>query len=201
MRATIGLVGAVVLAGCAAGYQAGEMTDKFSDPTGPAVYAMRGNSIDFHDPLGAVKPGELNAYVARDRATNKPLYAGFFYNRSQSDGGVAFSGEPRWLSVRQGDELVILADGARLVLKATGGRIDGSVARGVGYSVDATYFDTAQFVGTVEDLQRVAKASRLQFQVQGLNGAISYPRQGRPLLESFQRNIAQFYQTEVAPYR
>ena len=26
--------------------------DKFADPSGPAMYAMDGNEIDFHDPMG-----------------------------------------------------------------------------------------------------------------------------------------------------
>lgn len=201
MRAIVISGAVVLLTGCVAGYQSGEVTDKFSDPSGPAVYAMRGNSIDFHDPMGSVKPGELNAFVARDRSSNKPVYAGFFYNRSQSDGGAAFAGEPKWLSVRAGDELVFLVDGARVVLKAADGRIDGSVARRVGYSIETQYLDSAQYVGTVEDLRRIAQASRIEFQVVGRNGAISYPRHGRPFLESFQRNLAQFYQTEAAPYR
>lgn len=199
MRA-LTLVFAGFLASCAAGYQVAEVSDKFTDPKAPAVYATRGNSIDFHDPLGQTKPGELNAFVARHRSTNAVVYAGFFYNRSTSADAAAFSGEPRWLSIRAGDQAVFLADDARIVLKAAGGQIDGRAHRGLGYSVESQYIDSAQFVGTADDLRRIAFAKKLEFQIIGANGALSYPRHNRPFLDSFQRNIQEFYQTQVAPY-
>lgn len=201
MKIITSLLAVVVLSGCTATYRAAELTDKFSDPKAPMIVAMQGNSIDFHDPMGSVKPGELNAFVARDRTSNRPVFAGFFYHRMASGTGLAFSGEPKWLSIRAGDEAVFIADGARIVFKAAGGDIDSRVRRGVGYSVESEYIDSAQFTGTVEDLRRVAEAKQIEFKIAGRNGAVSYPRQGRQFLDSFQPNIRQFYMTEVAPHR
>lgn len=201
MKIIASLLGVVLLSGCTATYKAAELTDKFSDPSGPKIISMQGNSIDFHDPMGSVKPGELDAFVARERATNKPTSAGFFYQRIASGTSLTFSGEPKWLSIRAGDEAVFIADGARIVFKAAGGDIDSRVRRGVGYSVESEYMDSAQFIGTVEDLRRVAEAKKIEFKISGRDGAVSYPREGRQFLESFHPNIRQFYSTEVAPYR
>lgn len=201
MKIITSLLAVVVLSGCTATYRAAELTDKFSDPKAPMIVAMQGNSIDFHDPMGSVKPGELNAFVARDRANNRPVFAGFFYHRMASGTSLVFSGEPKWLSIRAGDEAVFIADGARIVFKAAGGDIDSRVRRGAGYSVESEYVDSAQFAGTVEDLRRVAEAKQIEFKINGRNGAVAYPRQGRQFLDSFQSNIRQFYATEVAPHR
>src|SRR3990172_6895622 len=100
----------VLVIGCAAGYQTGEITDKFSDPTQPAIFSMRGNAIDYSDPLGSLRTSEMNGFVARDRATGKVKYTGFFLSRVTNNTKVGFSGAAKWLTIRAGDEAVFLAD-------------------------------------------------------------------------------------------
>lgn len=189
-----------VIVGCAAPYQVIELTDKFSAPDAPAVTAMAGNSIDFHPPLGAsIRVSTLNGFAIKDKSTGKPISAGFFFDRVASDADIGLRGEPKWLAIRAGDEAVFLADGERVVLKAKGSRIDHETTRGVGYSVETDYMEFAEYPATIDQFRKIALARTLEFKFSGNNGAISYPRPNfYAILESFQKNLRQFYESQIA---
>lgn len=202
MKAVALLFGMLTLVGCAADYQAREQTDRFSDPSQPAVYSMEGNAIDYRAPLGMLPSSQLNAYVTRDRATKKAVSVGFFFSRVASREELVFSGTPKWIGIRPDDEAVFIADGKRVVFRAFGeGKTSAKLSTGIGNSTSTDYYESAQFAGTADDLRTVAEASKIEFQVNGMNGAVSYPRKGKQLLDSFRPNLLQFYRTEVAPYR
>jgi hypothetical protein len=149
MRNILALMLSALVTGCAAGYQSAEITDKFSDPTKPAIYAMRGNAIDFSDPLGSIRTSELNGFVARDRATGKVKYSGFFFSRVVTNQEVGFSGAAKWLAIRAGDEVIFLVDGQRIVLKATApGRMDHQTSRGTGYTINTDYYEDVEYTAT-----------------------------------------------------
>lgn len=188
-----------VIAGCAAPYQVIELTDKFSDPGAPAVTAMAGNSIDFHPPAASIRASTLNGFVVKDKSTGKPMSAGFFFDRVARDADVALRGEPKWLAIRAGDEAVFLADSERVVLKARGSRIDHETTRGVGYSVETDYMEFAEYPATLDQFRKIALARTLEFKFNGGNGAVSYPRPNfYAILESFQKNLRQFYERQIA---
>ncbi len=190
----------IVLSACAAGYQVGEITDRFSDPNGPRVVSMRGNSIDFSDPLGIVKTSEFNGFAATNRGSGKIEFVGFFYLRSVDSTEVAFSSLAKWLSVRQGDEAVFLADGERIILRATGrGKIDHLTTGGGGQGVSTRYFEDVTYQASAADFRKIAYAKSLEFKINGSNGSAVYPSGGRPILQSFQENIRKFYESEIAP--
>lgn len=195
------LILATLLTGCAAGYQTSELTDKFSDPTKPVIHAMRGNAIDFADPMGMLQTSELNGFVARDRATGKVKYAGFFFSRVITSEEIGYSGKARWLNIQIGNEAVFLADGERIALKADApGRMDHKTNRGTGYTISTDYFEDVQYIGTVEQFHKIAYANTLEFKFSGVSGADSFPSK-RPLLQSFRANIQRFYESEIAPHR
>jgi hypothetical protein len=179
----------LLLTACAANYQVAEVTDKFSDPTKPAVKSMVGNSIDLHDPLGSLPTSELNAYISTDRKTGKIVNIGFsavFVNEAGS----------RWLNINPGNELVFLADDQRIVLNASTGSIDhkivpNSISGPIRYN-----FDFAEYPATPDQILAVANAQKLEFKVSGISGSATFPS-GKPLLESFQKNIKQFYDLEI----
>lgn len=196
MKPTAIAVVLMFLSGCAASYQTGEVTDKFSDPSKPRMIAMKGNAIDFGGPLIITRVSELNGFVASDRASGKMVYA-----------GVTFAGVGRapardtWLWIRVGDEIVFLADNERIAARAIAANMDHQVTRGVGYSIDREYYDYADYRLTPDQFNRVANANTLEFQVSGRNGTETYPRPGFRMLDSFRANLQQFYQAEIAPHR
>lgn len=182
---------ALFTGGCVSAYKTTEVTDKFSDPSKPALLSMRGNNIDHTDGLNVLRWDELNGFVARDRATGKNVFV-----------GLSFSGVGRppmrntWISIRSGDELVFLADGERIAVQATTGRTDVQISRGLG-SIDREYYDLAEYRMTPEQFATIAKAKTLEFKISGMNGSESYPRGGRSFLGSFQPNLLKFYQAEI----
>ncbi|MHB8744466.1 MAG: hypothetical protein ACYC9L_15275 [Sulfuricaulis sp.] len=188
---------AVLLSACAAGYRVGEVADKYSNPAQPAIYTMDGNAIDFAD-LGFTRVSELNGLVARDRTTGKVLFTGFALTRNTSDQEVAVGSTSKWLNIRAGDEAIVLADGKRIVLTAIVGKTVSQVSHSVGYPVGTDHYDYAEYHATPEQFGKIAYAQHLEFKVFGQNGTAIYPRAHRALLDSFRRNLAQFYQDEIA---
>ena len=194
MNRRVLLLGIFLLAGCAAPYHVREATDKFSDPAGPAFYTMSGNAIDYRDPLGAIKTSELNAYVMRARTTGKILGVGvdlFIVSTSPSGGN--------WLTVRVGDDLVFLADGQRIAVKAVSSSIDHSVTGTLG-QIYTDRYDYARYPMTVEQLKAIAFAQSIEFKVQGRNGYETFPRTNFKLLDSFMPNLQRFYSEQIEPF-
>ncbi|MHB8622371.1 MAG: hypothetical protein ACYDBA_03260 [Sulfuricaulis sp.] len=197
MRSLILSALAVLLSACVAGYRVGEVADKYGDPAQPTIYTMDGNAIDFSD-LGFTRVSELNGLVARDRTTGKVLFTGFVLTRNTSDQEVAVGSVLKWLNIRAGDVAIFLADGERIVLTASVGKTVSQVNRSVGYPVGTDHYDYAEYHATPEQFHKIVYAQHLKFKVFGQNGTVIYPRAHRVLLDSFRRNLAQFYQDEIA---
>ena len=181
-----------LLSGCAASYQVAEVTDRFSDPTKPATVAMKGNAIDYRDPLNAVAVSEMNGFVERDRGTGKVVAVGFNL--------IFVSKTGRWLSIRNGDEMVFLADGERIASKATGTKIDQNIQNLGVHGLNVDRYDFATYPVTTEQFRKIATAGKLEISVNGANGSHVFPRKDLGFLSSFQSNMAQFYQNEIAPH-
>jgi len=186
------LIVLAIVSGCAATYQAQEVTDQYSDPNKPRMVAMKGNAIDYRDPLNAVPVSELNAYVERDRQTGAVVSVGFSL--------VFVSKNGRWIAIRPGDEMVFLCGGQRVAMKASAARIDQNVANlgSLGLAVDR--FDYATYPATVEQFKTIASSQCTGIKVNGSTFAHEFPRRDLGFLSSFLPNIAQFYQTEIAPF-
>jgi hypothetical protein len=180
------------LSACAAPYQVDEATDKFSDPTKPAVYSMKSNNVDFRDPMGLVAASELNFFVERDRTSGKAIAVGL------DAFVVSYEFDGKWLNIRPGDEIVFLANGERIAAKAISTRIDHQVGRGA--SANTQYYDQARYLFTPAQFKKLSNADRLEIKIQGMNRAVSYPRPNQKYLDSFQPNIQRFYQEQVAPF-
>ena len=192
MRGVFVFVSALLISGCTTPYRMTELTDKFSDPNAPMAYAIEDNAIDFPGPTFGIPVSQMNGFVTRDRKTGKVISVGFnsrFVNESGS----------RWLNIRSGDEVVFLADGDRIVAKAFNAKMDHDVRR-LSTGVTTYYFDFAQYGLTPDQFRRIAYARNLEFQVRGSDGVAEFPRKDFGFRESFQKNLRQFYDDQVAPY-
>lgn len=194
MKPTALIAATLLLAACSSAYRVGEDTDKFSDPASPRRISLHGNAIDYSDPLGTVPTSELNPWVSVDRTSGKAVAAGFYYDRAKPAAQFGPVGPDRWLSVRPGDEIVFLVDGERVVLRASSARIDSKPDRTVG----TYYFDYVTYSGTLDQVQKICTARKLEFQVKGSNGAVSYPIGTTSFLDSFLPNLQKFYKAEIA---
>jgi hypothetical protein len=187
-----------LISACASPYQVAEDTDKFSDPSSPRIYSFKGNGIDSGGPLWTLPVSELNPWVTVDRTTGKAIAAGFNYRRAKPDVQFGPVGPARWLNVRPGDEIVFLADGERIILRAASARIDHTVDRTTGIY----YFDFVNYrASTLDQMRKICSAARLEFQVNGRDGNVSYPIGTTRYTDSFQPNLRKFYETEVAAPR
>jgi hypothetical protein len=187
------------LFGCVAAYKTAEVTDKFSSPTEPAVYATVGNSI--YMPIPAIRNPEMNGFVARDRKTGKVSYAGFFVSLVSYGSISRPYGGANWLAVRSGDEAVFLADDQRVVLKAAGpGKISYKMSGGITQGTSTDYYEEVSYVATPEQFRKIAYANRVEYQLTGTNGVDSYPEGKRPFADSFRLNLQRFYESEIAPH-
>jgi hypothetical protein len=199
MNRLMAFVVVLFLAGCGpAQYAVKESTDKFSDPQQPAMYSMEGNVLET-DPAGIATYGYLDAFVSRDRERGRVVLVGLEYTRVTNSGELTWSGEPKWLAIRAGDELVVLADDERIVVKASGGSIDHQVER-TGAGPSTTFYDVGRYPLTSSQLLKIATAARVEFKFSGREGSRAVPRSGTKLGANLQANLRRFYDEQVAPF-
>lgn len=199
MKWVICVFAVLFLVGCGpAKYAVKESTDKFSDPAAPAMFVMDGNTLET-DAAGIAVYGYMDAFVSRDRDSGRVVMIGLEYTRVATSGELIWSGEPKWLAIRAGDEMVVLADGERLVLKAVSGNIDHVVER-TATGPSTTYYDLGRYSVTAEQLLKIANASSLEMKVAGREGSRAIPRAGTKLGANLQQNLRRFYDEQVAPH-
>lgn len=185
------------LVGCTAGYSVAEVTDKFSDPSKPTTKAMVGNHIEFHDPLGSDNSA-LNGWVSRDRQSGKVMAVGFYLHNVRPAAMVSWTGGTKWLRIRPGNELIVLADGQRIVARAVAGSMDHRV-QAIQGSIYTDYIDDATYEVAPSQFAAVAHATALELKIEGADGSDAYPR-SMSILSSFGANLRRFYDEEIAPY-
>lgn len=198
MNKLILLLACAIVSGCAASYAVVEETDKFSDPNQPARYAVRSNYI-VRNEIGVARDDSLDPFVNRDRKTGKVVSAGFFLLRTVSEPERAWTGAPKWLAIREGDEIEILADGERVALKAVWSKLshNSSFANGLNTTM---YFDQASYMADPLSFAKIAQAKTIEIKVNGTHGSTVYPRDGAYMLDSFYENLHRFYSEQIAPH-
>lgn len=186
------------LMGCATPYAVVEETDKFADPNKPARYALRSNDI-LRNEIGVSHGDLLDPYVERDRKTGKVVATGFVLLRTVGEPELVWTGAPKWLGIRPGDEIEFLADGERVALKALSARAYHNFGFYNGMNM-TKYFDQAVYSSDPSQFTKITTAKNIEIKVNGMNGSEFYPRKGGYLFDSFTENLRQFYIEQVKPY-
>ncbi|HAK59005.1 MAG TPA: hypothetical protein DCO77_01310 [Nitrospiraceae bacterium] len=184
------ILAAMVLGACTAGYKVKVVEDQFSDPNKAYITkTMDGNFISSTaDPLKLVPASELNAYVMVNKQTNKADRVGLHLYNVRRNGN-------KWLNIREGDEMIILADNNRVVLRARNAKMDHHVSsNSVTRTIDTDYFDSAFYSIEKEDFKKIAYATSIKIKINGMSGIEEYTKQiNGGLLPNFKR----FYEEEV----
>ncbi len=190
------IIGLMIFIGCTASYNVKTLVDEFSDPNTPLLTkTMTDNFItSYADPLKLVPSSQLNAYVMVNKNTNKVENIGLALINVRHAGGIMHQ-KNSWLTIRQGDEMIILTDTKRIALYAERPRIDSNSSyNSVSMSVDTNYFDYAFYPISKDDFKALASSTTFKLKVSGQNGADEYKEQINSGLLS---NFSKFYQDEI----
>lgn len=180
---------------CAASYVVTDMGDEFSNPGGPAGRILRGNYIVFKDPLGLIANSQLNPYLFRDKKSNEIMECGFQLINVRNHNAYT---NQKWLVIREGDEMIFLTDGERVVLKAKGTKIDHIVGKynTVTKTHPIDYYDYAWYPCTIHQFKQIASSNNLKIRINGKEGIETYGVH-RKLLDSFLPNLKMFMENEL----
>lgn len=174
---------------CAASYSVKTVNDQFSDPNAPTILMLENNGIINHDPLGMVPSSELNCYLSLEKKTNKIIEMGMFL--IHVDGN-------RNLFIREGDEMIFIADSNRIVLKAKSTKADYMSS---GYNTVSKryynyFFDFAWYPCAKEDFYKITHAKDLKFKIIGANTIREYGTDYK-ILGGCIENLRLFYDTNI----
>ena len=167
------LIFILLLSGCmgSSSYKVKHNTDDpFADKSGSQLVTLDENFIAQKDPLGLVPFSQLIPYVIRNNK-GKNMEMGFHLKNVQND----FLVPTKWLNIRQGDEIVFLADGRRISARATNTRLDHTtdynslVKRAI-----TTYFDFAWYPLTRDQMEVICNSNNEKIKVYGNDGTNEY---------------------------
>ncbi len=192
------LIWLVFFAGaCSAPYAVKTLQDEFSDPGKPLITRMMVDNfiLSTADPLKLTPSSKLNAFIIYNRETNQVVDIGLTLINVRY--GSTFSGNNQgWLNIREGNELILLTDTARLVLFAKKSSLMPATSsyNSITHSVDTNYSEQAIYSIIKDDFKILVSANLIKIRVFGVNGTQDYTS---PINDGFLPNLKKFYIEEI----
>lgn len=192
MKKLLFIPAALLFFSCAASYSVKTMNDEFSDPKAPTILLLENNAIINHDPMGMVPDTELNCYLTLDKKSNKILEMGI--SLQHVDGS-------RNLLIREGDEMIFIADTSRIALKAKSTKADymSSSYNTVSKRYYDYFFDFAWYPCSKEEFKIITHAKNLKFKIIGANAIREYGTNFK-ILDGCIKNLRMFYDDKIVKY-
>ena len=191
LKNLLAIVVTISLFGCAGGkYNIVNSSDnEFAEKGKGSLITLEENYIDFKDPMGIVPSSQFIPYVHHDN-DNKIISTGFYLINVKTSG--------KWLNIRKGNELVILADGKRIVSEAENTKIDHSFSTN---SAITYYYDYAWYEFSFKDMKDIVSAKNIKIMVTGKDGAQEYgtKNSGYSINDSFYSQNNKFFNEQILP--
>ncbi|MFM8331790.1 MAG: hypothetical protein ACKN9T_08885 [Candidatus Methylumidiphilus sp.] len=171
--------------------------DQFADKSGFNLITLDENHMEMRYPNDIIPKSQLLPYVYRDSAGNN-IETGFRLINVISD---LVNSNARWLNIRQGDEIIFLADGNRVASKARNVSIDHiSSYDSLTKRTTTYYYDFASYKLSADQFRAVCNARNIKIKIFGQDGYDEYGtgKHGQnELLENFYKNNKRFFDEEI----